>query len=76
MNIKVQDIVFLAALAGLIFYKNPKYATIAGLCSLLLAIPLFLYQIFFTAQRLTWYAAVFLFLATVLHVIASKKVGK
>lgn len=56
---KPQDIAFFAAYAVLFFLRRPKLFVWAGLGSLLLAIPLFSFWIFFTAERLTWYAAAF-----------------
>lgn len=56
---KVQDISFFLVLALLIILRKPILFVWAGLGSLLLAIPLFALWIFFTAERLTWYAAAF-----------------
>jgi len=54
---KLQDIVFFIVFALLLVYRKPRYFVFAGLGSLLLAIPLFATWTFFTAERLTWYAA-------------------
>lgn len=64
---KIQDIIFLIALAFLIYKKDPRWAAMAGLGSLALSIPLFATWIFFTAERLTWYAAAFFLLSIVFH---------
>ena len=56
---KPQDIAFFAAYAILLFLRTPRLFVWAGLGSLVLAIPLFSFWIFFTAERLTWYAAAF-----------------
>jgi len=40
-------------------YRRARLATVLGLGCLVLAIPLFGLRIFFTAERLTWYAAAF-----------------
>lgn len=62
---KIQDIVFFVILLFLVFKHSPKWATIAGLISLALSIPLFSFWIFFTAERLTWYAAAFFLVAII-----------
>ncbi|MBI5449434.1 hypothetical protein HY948_03915 [Candidatus Gottesmanbacteria bacterium] len=56
---KVQDILFIVALVLLLMSRRPIWYVWAGLVSLILAIPLFSGWIFFTAERLTWYAAGF-----------------
>lgn len=56
---KPQDIAFMFAFAVLIAVRRPRLLAVAGLGSLLLAIPLFATWTFFTAERLTWYAAAF-----------------
>lgn len=63
---KPQDILFIIILFGLVFFKrNPKYFVWAGLLCLLLAMPLFHFWVFFTAERLVWYASGFIFLACI-----------
>lgn len=64
---KPQDIIFILILLGLIYKRNPKWSAIAGLISLILAIPLFATWTFFTAERLTWYAAAFFLLSAILQ---------
>jgi hypothetical protein len=64
---KIQDIVFFIALAILIFKRNPKFAVISGILCLLFSIPLFSFWIFFTAERLTWYAGGFFLLAIIFY---------
>jgi len=56
---KPQDILFIITFAVLLAFKKPKIFVWAGLGSLVLAIPLFATWTFFTAERLTWYAAGF-----------------
>jgi hypothetical protein len=56
---KIQDILFFIILIFLVLKSNQKWTTIAGLISIVFAIPLFGLHIFFTAERLTWYAAAF-----------------
>lgn len=56
---KSQDIIFLFVFAILLLIKKQKWLTFAGLGSLVLAMPLFASWVFFTAERLTWYAAAF-----------------
>lgn len=66
---KIQDILFLIAFTFLFWKGDPRWLVIAGLVSIVVAIPLFITWIFFTAERLTWYAAAFFFLAILLQFI-------
>jgi hypothetical protein len=70
---KIQDIGFIVVLLVLLCWRNPKLLIAAGLISLILSIPLFSAWIFFTAQRLTYYAAAFFLVAIVLYLISNKK---
>ena len=74
---KVQDIAFFIILLFLIFKRDPKWAAAFGLISLALSMPLFSLRIFFTAERLTWYAAAFFLLSIIfsLWVKKDKSVG-
>ncbi|QQG40429.1 MAG: hypothetical protein HYV37_02550 [Candidatus Levyibacteriota bacterium] len=66
---KIQDIFFIL-LTGICFYKrDPKLAVLFGIFSLIFSIPLFSLWIFFTAERLTWYAAAFFLLAILFYSI-------
>lgn len=56
---KIQDLVFVLLFLFVLWRRNSKLSIIIGLFCLLLAIPLFQFWIFFTAERLTWYAAAF-----------------
>lgn len=64
---KIQDIAFLVVLALLIVKRNPKLATFCGLACLVFSIPLFSFWVFFTAERLVWYAAAFFLLAIIFY---------
>ena len=64
---KIQDIFFFAVLSFLIYKKNPRSLVIAGLISLIISIPLFSFWVFFTAERLTWYAGGFFLLAIIFY---------
>lgn len=57
---KPQDILFIILLLVLIWKSNPKYFVIVALFCLLAAIPLYQFWVFFTAERLVWYAGAFL----------------
>lgn len=74
--VKIQDLVFIIVLTALFWCKTPRYFVWAGLISLILAIPLFTKWIFFTAERLTWYAACFFVIAILFYLfkeISSKR---
>jgi len=64
---KIQDIAFFIVLALLIFKRNPRLTVACGILCLALSIPLFSFWIFFTAERLTWYAAAFFLLAIIFY---------
>lgn len=64
---KPQDIIFIIVLLALIYKRNPKWAAVVGVGSLLLSIPLFATWTFFTAERLTWYAGAFFLLSIILR---------
>jgi len=61
---KPQDIGFFIALFLILYFRpNPKWVAGLGLFCLLLSMPLFSFWVFFTAQRLVWYAAAFFLLS-------------
>ncbi len=64
---KIQDIAFFVVLALLILKRRPKLMAACGISCLLLSIPLFSFWVFFTAERLTWYAGGFFLLAIILY---------
>jgi len=70
---KPQDIAFFFLFLFLLYKKNPRWATVAGLISLILAIPLFALWVFFTAEHLTWYAAGFFLLVILLFLLKKEK---
>lgn len=59
MLMKPQDILFFVIFALIIFARKPVILVWAGLGGLVMTIPLFAFHIFFTAERLSWYAAAF-----------------
>jgi hypothetical protein len=69
---KVQDIFFFVILLVLLFKHNPRLNILLGLILLALSVPLFSLWIFFTAERLVWYAAAFFLLSIVLSLIELK----
>jgi len=73
---KIQDILFLLVFLYVLWLHKPKVAIIIGLLLLLLSIPLFSLQIFFTAQHLVWYAAAFFLMAIILEILQLRKETK
>lgn len=63
---KIQDITFIIVLLTAIVLRKPRLSVALGLFSLTLSIPLFYTWTFFTAQRLTYYAAAF-FLYSIIY---------
>jgi len=64
---KLQDVGFFLILIVLFFLKKPRVFLYAGLVCWILAIPLFAQWVFFTAERLTWYGAAFIFTYLLIH---------
>lgn len=73
---KPQDIIFFAVLLILLFLRKPKLLVGFGIFCLLVAIPLFAKWIFFTAERLTWYAVAFFLTAIILELFSSRTKNK
>jgi hypothetical protein len=55
---KPQDIIFFTLFLALIAMRKFEHLLILGLFCIVLSIPLFSLWIFFTAERMTWYASV------------------
>lgn len=71
---KPQDLLFFATFAVLLYVRRPILFVWAGLVSLVVSLPLFAFWIFFTAERLTWYAAAFFLSGIVLSLMMPRKV--
>jgi hypothetical protein len=72
--VKIQDLSFFVVLVYLLWRRSSRLFVIFGLACLLLAMPLFAFRIFFTAERLTWYAAAFFAVSVFLIIIKKDKV--
>lgn len=72
---KPQDVIFLIIIAVIIISRKSKLFIILGIAFLFAAIPLFAKWVFFTAERLTWYAAVFFLIAIVSQIVGNRKKG-
>lgn len=70
---KIQDVIFIFVLLFLFFSRKNQWLTSVGICCLVLAIPLFTLQIFFTAERMVYYAAGFLLLSSILLMVKMYK---
>ena len=73
---KIQDLAFILLFLFVAWRKSDRLAVVFGILCLLLAIPLFKFWIFFTAERLTWYAAVFFIYAIIFQLIKLRKEKK
>jgi hypothetical protein len=69
---KIQDVLFLVTLFFLIFKRDSKLSLYFGLGSILVSIPLFYFQVFFTAEHLIWYSAAFISLSIILMIFKEK----
>jgi len=63
---KIQDILFLVVFIVLMIKRDSRIPAVFGIISLILSIPLFSFWIFFSAQRLTWYAGAFFLLSIII----------
>lgn len=70
---KIQDLVFLVVFLVVLAARTDRLATLIGLLCLVLAIPLFSFWVFFTAQRLVVYAASFFLLAIIFQLFELKR---
>lgn len=70
---KPQDLVFIVILGVLVAFRKPTFLVFAGLLCIILAIPLFHFWVFFTAQRLIMYAAGFFFVSAVMLGFRNRK---
>ncbi len=75
MVIKIQDLAFILVFLLVFWRRSSKLAVSIGLFCLVLAIPLFKFWIFFTAERLTWYAAAFFAYSIILQLFELLKKG-
>lgn len=71
---KLQDIIFFISLVVLLAFRRPVLFVWVGLGCLVLAIPLFATWTFFTAERLTWYAAAFFLAFILISLLTPRKV--
>ena len=71
---KIQDILFFAVFGVLLIVHKPILFVWFGLVSLLFSIPLFAGWVFFTAERLTWYAAAFFVIFLLISLLSPRKV--
>ncbi len=70
---KPQDLAFIIVFLFLLFKRKPEWFVYAGIFCLILAVPLFSAWIFFTAQRLTYYAAGFFLAAIVIYLAQARR---
>lgn len=69
MDLKPQDLLFVVIFVLLFIKRDARLFAIAGLISVALSIPLFSEWVFFTAQKLVWFAFIFFATAVVLNLI-------
>jgi len=69
---KIQDLIFGIVFLLITWKRNTKLAVLAGLSCLLLAMPLFKFWVFFTAERLVRYAAGFFLITIILFLIPER----
>lgn len=71
---KIQDLLFLIVILGmLILRRRSADFALLGLLCIGVSIPLFAFWIFFTAQRLIYYAACFILVGTLLALFKKQK---
>jgi predicted membrane protein len=70
---KPQDVVFFIIIALLAWYKRPQLFLSTAMISMVLSALLFHQWVFFTAQRLLWYAAACIAIVTVYELATRKE---
>ncbi len=70
---KIQDIAFIIVFLAVLLKRNPTLSALIGIICLILSMPLFSLWVFFTAERLTWYSAVFFALSAFFHLVHKEK---
>lgn len=70
---KPQDIIFILILIILLYKRKAEWFVYTGLACLIVSAPLFYFKIFFTAQRLTYYAVAFFTIAVLIYILKLKK---
>jgi len=65
----IQDIAFLIVAVLLLIKSKYEWLVYAGLACLIVSAPLFYFQIFFTAQRLVYYATAIFTIAIILMLL-------
>lgn len=70
---KPQDVVFFIIIALLAWYKRPQLFLCVAMISMVLSALLFHQWVFFTAQRLLWYAAACIAIVTVYELAKRKE---
>lgn len=70
---KPQDIAFVVTLAVLLFLKKPIVFVYTGLICILLSIALYSRWVFFTGERLIWYAVFYFFVFSILMLLNKHK---
>ena len=70
---KSQDVFFILVFLLLLYRNSPHSTVISGVLCLVVSIPLFGLWIFFTAERLTWYAASFFLLGAFQYLFILKR---
>lgn len=66
---KPQDVIFFIVILFLLYKNNPRFLVLAGLLCLILSMPLFALWIFFTAERLIWYASGFFLVGILMYIM-------
>ncbi len=73
---KIQDIAFVVTFLFLFLLRKPRFTAVVGLLFLFLSLPLFSKQIFFTAERLTWYAACLFLMTSLTYTVQQIRIKK
>jgi uncharacterized membrane protein YfcA len=69
---KIQDLAFIVVLLALFLLKKKNLFVYAGVISLVVSMVFYAKWIFYTAQRLTWYAAAFFLICSIMTVLAGE----
>jgi len=72
---KLQDIAFIIILLIFLSRRDTRIVLILGILCLLMAIPLYIQQIFFTAQRLVLYGYVCVVISVIGMIVSDREGG-
>jgi hypothetical protein len=75
-DMKIQDLIFVIVFGIVVLSRRSKVLVYVGLVSLIISMGLYAKWVFFTAERLTWYASVFFLTYIVMRLVQNNQADK